>query len=78
MASTKAKLTGKHSSNVNDHSGNTWEIMKPFVHFGLKAIGLIAGTLLIIIKNIPKHDKAVEPDNRNRIIKYKHSCKNQL
>lgn len=69
MASTKAKLTGKHSSNVEEHSGNAWEVMKPFVHFGLKAIGLIAGTLLIIIKNIPKHDKAGEPDQKNRIIK---------
>ena len=31
-----------------------WEVMKPFVHFSFKAITIIGGTLLAILKFIPK------------------------
>ncbi|TSJ38775.1 hypothetical protein FO440_19925 [Mucilaginibacter corticis] len=32
---------------------HNWEVMKPFVHFGFKAIALIGGTLISIIKLLP-------------------------
>jgi hypothetical protein len=30
-----------------------WEVMKPFVRFGFKAIGVIGGALISIIKLLP-------------------------
>jgi hypothetical protein len=33
---------------------DNWEIMKPFVHFAFKAVVIIGGTLLAIVKLIPK------------------------
>lgn len=43
--------------NTTQNRANTWkhnwEVMKPFVHFGFKAIALIGGTLISIIKLLP-------------------------
>jgi len=35
------------------HKDN-WEVMKPFVHFAFKAVAIIGGTLLAIVKLVPK------------------------
>ena len=46
-----------------------WEVMKPFVHFSVKAMGIIGGALIGIVKLlpmlIPKEDK---PKKDDRII----------
>jgi hypothetical protein len=56
MASSKVKKMGKHNPEVQYTYGNAWEVMKPFVHFGIKATGFIASALITIIKHIPKPD----------------------
>jgi hypothetical protein len=56
MASREIKRTEKHDPEVQPSHGNAWEVMKPFVHFGIKATGFIASTLITIIKHIPKPD----------------------
>ncbi|WP_184548702.1 hypothetical protein [Mucilaginibacter sp. FT3.2] len=69
MASQKAKQIGKGKAEMQP-AHNAWEVMKPFVHFGLKATGLLASTLITIVKNIPKPDKAKQPERKNtKIIK---------
>ncbi|GAA3972567.1 hypothetical protein [Mucilaginibacter dorajii] len=60
MASNNVKKIGNHQPKVQPVQ-NTWEVMKPFVKFGLAATGLIAGTLITIIKNIPKPDNGKQP-----------------
>ena len=46
-----------------------WEVMKPFVYFSVKAMGVIAGALISIVKLLPmlapKDDK---PKKDDRII----------
>ena len=69
MATHNVKKIGKNETEVqNAHSA--WEVMKPFVRFGLKATGLIASTLIAIVKNIPKPDSSKQPQHKNdKIIK---------
>jgi hypothetical protein len=69
MATHNVKKIGKQETEVQTvHS--VWEVMKPFVHFGLKATGLIANTLITIVKNIPKPDNHKQPQHKNdKIIK---------
>ena len=47
-----------------------WEVMKPFVHFSVKAMAFIGGALISIVKLLPmlmpKDDKPTKDD---RIIK---------
>ena len=46
-----------------------WEVMKPFMHFSVKAMGIIGGALIGIVKLLPmltpKEDK---PKKDDRII----------
>jgi hypothetical protein len=53
MATRDVKKIGKSEKTVQP-AHNALEVMKPFFHFGLKATGLIANTLITIVKNIPK------------------------
>ena len=70
MASREIKKIGKHKTDVQAPHNNAWEIMKPFVHFGVKATGLIASTLITIVKNIPKPaDHKKTTGKGNKIIK---------
>jgi hypothetical protein len=45
-----------------------WQVMKPFVKFGFKAIGIIGGALISIVKLLPTlapdHKKTNKKDNR--------------
>ncbi|MFD2871023.1 hypothetical protein ACFS5N_01005 [Mucilaginibacter ximonensis] len=61
----------------NNHQNQTetwkhnWEVMKPFVRFGFKAMAIIGGALISIIKLVPElldHHKD-PPKKDNRIIK---------
>jgi hypothetical protein len=69
MAPHNVKKIEKHETEVqNVHS--VWDVMKPFVRFGLKATGLIASALIAIVKNIPKPDSSKQPQHKNdKIIK---------
>lgn len=70
MASREIKKAGNPNPYVQTGHGNAWEVMKPFVHFGIKATGLIATTLINVIKNIPKPETKSTPHRKNdRIIK---------
>jgi hypothetical protein len=69
MASQNVKKIGNAKTEVQP-AHNAWEVMKPFVHFGLKATGLIASTLITIVKNIPRPDSHKQPERKdNKIIK---------
>lgn len=63
----------KYNSNQNntDTWKHNWEVMKPFVHFGFKAMVLIGSAMIGIIKLLPtlfqRHDAT--PSNENRVIK---------
>ena len=47
---------------------DTWMIMKPFVHFSIKAMRVIAKGLIFIVKNIPKPDHH-EQKPKGKVIK---------
>jgi hypothetical protein len=57
----QAKGTYLHKDN--------WEVMKPFVHFAFKAIAVIGGTLLAIVKLIPNALEHKPHDKKDKIIK---------
>jgi hypothetical protein len=49
-----------------------WEVMKPFVRFGFKAMVLIGGAMISIIKLLPEllaEHKEKTPKKDNRVIK---------
>ncbi|WPV02808.1 hypothetical protein SNE26_13555 [Mucilaginibacter sp. cycad4] len=54
MTTNDIKRIGKHGPQVQHQYSNAWQVMKPFVHFSVKAISAIAHTLIYIIKHIPK------------------------
>ncbi len=69
MAIYEVKKIGKNEKNVQT-AQNTLDVIKPFLHFGLKATGMIAKTLIAIVSNIPKPNTHQIPDNKkDKIIK---------
>jgi hypothetical protein len=56
------------AANKADIRRHNWEVMKPFVHFGFKAMALIGGTLIGIIKLLPAllqhHPETPKKDTR--------------
>jgi len=46
-----------------------WEVMKPFVHFAFKAMAVIGGTLLAIVKVMPKALEHKQEDKNDKVIK---------
>jgi len=48
-----------------------WEVMKPFVHFSIKAMALIGGVLIGIIKLLPSllEHKEQPTKKNNKVIK---------
>jgi hypothetical protein len=55
------KPTKKPVSKL-DTLRDTWTVMKPFVHFSIKAMKVIAHALIFIIKNIPKPEEHKKSD----------------
>jgi hypothetical protein len=61
-AADKQKGTYLHKDN--------WEVMKPFVHFALKAITVIGSVMFAIVKMVPKAlEHKPEERKNNKIIK---------
>jgi len=64
-------MANQHITNGNDNRKQTmrenWQVMKPFVHFAFKAMAVIGGALIGIIKLLPgllenKHDDHKKSD----------------
>jgi hypothetical protein len=57
--------------NRADAWRHNWEVMKPFVHFAFKAITIIGGALVSIIKLLPMlvEHKHHEPEKNKGVIK---------
>jgi hypothetical protein len=43
---------------------DTWRVMKPFVHFSVKALKVMAHALIYIVKHIPKPEDHPKKDDR--------------
>lgn len=49
---------------------DTWRVMKPFVHFSIKAMQVVAYALIFIVKNIPKpNDHKPASSKSDKVIK---------
>jgi hypothetical protein len=66
MANQPTKRIGKRPAKKPvsklDTLRDTWTVMKPFVHFSIKAMKVIAHALIFIVKNIPKPDEHKKSD----------------
>jgi hypothetical protein len=71
MANTSLKKYYPPKQSRVDTVKDNWEVMKPFVKFGFKAIGIIGGALISIVKLLPMlaPDKDQPIKNDKRIIK---------
>jgi hypothetical protein len=73
MASSTQQKTSKrpekeHVSRI-DTLHDTWRVMKPFVHFSVKALKVMAHALIFIVKHIPKPDDHQPKSKKNKVIK---------
>lgn len=66
----KPVKSNRNAANTDTWKHN-WEVMKPFVHFGFKAMAIIGGALISIVKLLPAllEQKENTPKKDNRIIK---------
>jgi hypothetical protein len=69
MAARNTKKIGTHRDNAAEARRHNWEVMKPFVHFSIKAMAVIASALFAIIKIIPKAIADKPAGKNDRIIK---------
>ncbi|MEN0053673.1 MAG: hypothetical protein AAGC65_08385 [Mucilaginibacter sp.] len=70
MVPHELKRAGKTNADAQTTHSNVWQVMKPFVNFGIKATGLIAGALVTVIKHIPKPEtKSTHHRKNDSIIK---------
>jgi hypothetical protein len=71
-SSTQKKIgqrPGKETVTLQDTLGDTWRVMKPFVHFSIKAIKVVAYALIFIVKHIPKPEDDRPRSKNTKIIK---------
>jgi len=73
MPSTNQKRIGKRPEKetvtLNDSLADAWKVMKPFVHFSVKAMKVMAHALVFIVKHIPKPDEHKPASKSGKIIK---------
>ncbi|MEO6851254.1 MAG: hypothetical protein ABI166_11505 [Mucilaginibacter sp.] len=60
MAANKIKTIGPKTEEVKHINRDNWEVMKPFVHFSIKALKVIGITLIAIVKALPM----LKPDHK--------------
>ncbi len=53
MPTRKVKVIVPEHEEVKHTHRDNWEVMKPFVKFSFKALMVIGGTLLAILKALP-------------------------
>ena len=63
------KRTEKEQVSPMDSLHDTWTVMKPFVHFSIKAARVLAHALILIVKNIPKPEEHKPKSKNDRVIK---------
>jgi hypothetical protein len=44
---------------------DTWTVMKPFIHFSIQAVKVIAHALIFIVKHIPKPQEHESTGSKN-------------
>src|SRR4051812_27402718 len=75
MANHHAKQIGNQPKEkpvtTMDTLHDTWRVMKPFVRFSFKALKVLAGALVFIVKHIPKPEKHKAKEKRDKVIKIK-------
>ena len=73
MANQNSKRIGSQSKekpvSTMDTLHDTWTVMKPFVHFSVKALKVLAGALIYIVKHIPKPEEHKPQNKGSKIIK---------
>ena len=70
MATRNIKQLNKGKANLAEPNHYDFSVMKPFVKFGIGAMGAIAHTLIGIVKAIPKpHDDDNDKRGNDKIIK---------
>jgi hypothetical protein len=74
MASSNQKRIDKRPEKeqvtLSDTLHDTWTVMKPFVHFSIKALRVIGYALIFIVKSIPKLEgNKPAASKKNKIIK---------
>jgi hypothetical protein len=71
MATQNRKRIGKAQLPERTWQEN-WEVMKPFVRFSIKALGIVAGAVVGIIRLLPillEHKDNQPPKKETKIIK---------
>jgi len=73
MANQNSKRIGNQSKekpvSTIDTLHATWTVMKPFVHFSVKAMKVLAHALVFIVKHIPKPENEKPRNKGGKIIK---------
>jgi hypothetical protein len=69
MATQHKKIENQPNQKGTYLHKDNWEVMKPFVHFAFKAIAVIGGTLLAIVKLLPKALEHKHEDKNEKVIK---------
>jgi hypothetical protein len=73
MATQNTKKIGQRPATKRvskmDTLHDTWTVMKPFVHFSIKAMRVMAHALIFIVKNIPKPENHKTSPKSNKVIK---------
>lgn len=73
MPSSKQKKIGKHTEkeqvDIQNALHDTWKVMKPFVHFSIGVLRVMAKTLIFIVKHIPKPEHEGPKSKNNKVIK---------
>jgi hypothetical protein len=71
-SSTQKKIGQRPEKEVvtlSDTLHDTWRVMKPFVHFSIGAIKVVAKTLIFIVKHIPKPEEHQPKPKNSNVIK---------
>ena len=72
MATNRFKKIEQRKADATEVQQHNLSVMMPFIKFGVGALKMIAGTLIYIVKHIPKpHDQKAESKPRSQIIKVK-------
>lgn len=72
MATQHTKRIGNQPKektvSTMDTLHDTWVVMKPFIHFSVKAMKLLAHALIYIVKHVPKPEEH-KPAKGEKVIK---------